>query len=303
MFFLSVIIFAQNDLGSKDFGLVNFKGAIYLLDESTEHIPDNIAQMKPIGNIYCTKLDVPTRDFTTGFPGVTDRFEWFGIIYSAVFEIDKTAEYNFKILSDDGSIVWIDNKLILNNDGIHIGDVRDTTMQLNKGLHKIKIWYFQGPATEISLQLFITKPGSEEEIFDLNNFNQKLINATSKLNAVVTEEGIKIQLPAELLFETGKDELKSESVNSLQMLVDIINSYPDGKVKILGFTDSQGSEDNNLKLSEKRANTVLYELQKLKVANTVKFETKGMGSAKPVGNNSTEEGRAANRRVEILIIP
>ncbi len=67
-------------LGTKDPGLYNLKGQIYFLPDGTDHMPDAIDKQKPDGVIYSEALDVPPRSFTEGFPGVTDRFEWFGIL-------------------------------------------------------------------------------------------------------------------------------------------------------------------------------------------------------------------------------
>lgn len=308
LFFLALILFgnsyAQQDFGTTDFGLINMKGSIYFISDTTQYLPENIENWKPEGYIYSTKLDIPVRNFTSGFPGVTDRYEYFGIIYNGIFEINEPGNYGWRLSSDDGSILWIDKDTVINNDYVHGEQSVTGEIELKKGLHSIKVWYFQGPATEIALQLFITKPGTEEEvIFDLSNFNQKLIAATKKLNASVTDEGIKIQLPDKILFDPGKSILKSDAAEALNALADIFNSYPQAKVRIDGHTDNTGMDADNLKLSEARAISVLTELQKRDLPNTIQFETKGFGSSKPVANNTTEDGRSQNRRVEILIIP
>jgi outer membrane protein OmpA-like peptidoglycan-associated protein len=296
--------FAQQDFGSTDFGLVNMKGSIYFISDTTQCMPENIENWKPEGYIYSTKLDIPVRDFTSGFPGVTDRYEYFGIIYNGIFEISQAGKYGWRLSSDDGSMLWIDNDTVINNDYEHGEQSATGEIELKKGLHSIKVWYFQGPAMEIALQLFITMPDTEEEkIFDLSDFNQKLIAATKKLNASVTDEGIKIQLPDKILFDPGKSILKSDASEALNALADIFKSYPQAKIRIDGHTDNTGPVADNIKLSEARAISVLTELQNRNLPNTIQFETKGFGSSKPVANNTSEEGRSQNRRVEILIIP
>ena len=66
------------------------KGTIYYLSDETTEMPPDIEKRKPQGVIYTEKLDVPLRDFTEGFPGVTGRFEWFGLLYTGTFEIVKS---------------------------------------------------------------------------------------------------------------------------------------------------------------------------------------------------------------------
>jgi len=60
-------------------------------------------RLEPIGKIYTTRLNVTTRDFREGFPGVTNRFEWFAINYSARIWIETPGKYSFVLLSDDGA--------------------------------------------------------------------------------------------------------------------------------------------------------------------------------------------------------
>jgi hypothetical protein len=175
--FSGYYISAQEEVvfGTKNTGLINLKGKIYYLTEETYEMPVDIEEQKVEGVIYSSKLDVPVREFTHGFPGVTDRFEYFGIIYHGIVEINEPGEYKFRLSSDDGSILWINGQEVVNNDGVHGESSTEGTVELKKGLHQIKVWYFQGPATEIALQLFVKKPGAEEEeIFDLKNFNKSL---------------------------------------------------------------------------------------------------------------------------------
>jgi hypothetical protein len=81
--------FADGGLGSKDPGLYNLKGTIYFLPEDTGAMPKDIEKQKSEGVIYTEKLDVPARSFEEGFPGITNRFEWFGVIYTGRFNVTK----------------------------------------------------------------------------------------------------------------------------------------------------------------------------------------------------------------------
>jgi outer membrane protein OmpA-like peptidoglycan-associated protein len=116
----------------------------------------------------------------------------------------------------------------------------------------------------------------------------------------VIEADSLIILSAELLFETNKSTLRSEHFATLNSIVDYLILHPERSVKISGHTDNIGSEVHNLTLSKRRADVVAEYL----VNNGVDInhiETFGLGSAKPLVVNNTDEGRKKNRRVELLI--
>ena len=109
-----------------------------------------------------------------------------------------------------------------------------------------------------------------------------------------------IVLGAELLFETNKSTLRSDHFAMLNAIVDYLVLHPERSVKVSGHTDDTGNEGHNLTLSKRRADVVAEYL----VDNGVdinRVETFGLGSAKPLTVNTTDEGRKKNRRVELLI--
>jgi len=140
---------------------VGFKGNIYYLEEGTSQLPD-FSTMLPVGTIYTEKLDIPDRDFTEGFPGITDRFEWFGISYIGGILIPTDGYYIFKLTSDDGTKLYIDGEMIIDNDGIHPSRTQTKQMFLARGNHVIKVDYFQGPKTRLCLQLLVQTPDGGE---------------------------------------------------------------------------------------------------------------------------------------------
>lgn len=292
-----------SSLGKKDPGLLNLKGTIYALAEDSEGMPADLEKRKAIGVIYTDKLDVPPRDFTSGFPGVTDRFEWFGVMYSGTFEVSEKGTYGWRLLSDDGSRLWIDGREIIDNDGVHGFDGKEGEVALSKGPHTIRLWYFQGPATEIGLQLFVIPPGGEEKIFSLTDFASGLSSALKNVDARATKEGIRVNLDAAVLFDTNKHELKPQAKESIASLIKVINAYPRSTVEISGHTDSVGDAEPNQKLSERRADAVRTALKGAGISADVKLTTTGFGESQPIATNETEKGRALNRRVEILIRP
>ena len=146
-----------------------FRGDIYLIDPDTSYLP-NFKHRAPIGRIYTTNLNVPPRDFRAGFPGVTNRVEWFVIDYVAKFWIEHAGRYGFRLTSDDGAKLYIDRHLLIDNDGVHPPSSCGGTAELGPGIHEIRVPYFQGPGGAVALILIVQRPGESWRVFDTNDF-------------------------------------------------------------------------------------------------------------------------------------
>ncbi len=115
-----------------------------------------------------------------------------------------------------------------------------------------------------------------------------------------TEQGLVTKLKSDILFETGKSDLKSQASANLQEMAAIMKKYPENVLTIKGYTDSTGGAKTNEALSAKRATAVKSALINNGMpAPTI--STLGMGPANPVADNKTTDGRQQNRRVEIEI--
>lgn len=101
-------------------------------------------------------------------------------------------------------------------------------------------------------------------------------------------------------FETGQSTIKVESNVALKNIAEYINSNTDKKFFIVGHTDNVGEFAANMKLSEDRAKAVLNDLTTKYSVNADQLSAHGASSLAPVSNNATEEGKAKNRRVEIV---
>lgn len=115
-----------------------------------------------------------------------------------------------------------------------------------------------------------------------------------------TEQGILVNLKNDLLFDTGKAEVKPNAVNQLTQLGQIMAKYPTNHVVIGGHTDNTGSNAINEELSENRAEAVKSILLEQGVRPD-QLVTQGYGESKPVASNTSNSGRAKNRRVELVI--
>ena len=103
-----------------------------------------------------------------------------------------------------------------------------------------------------------------------------------------------------LTFETGSAVLKPESQEQLKNIAEILKAYPKVAIKLGGYTDNTGDPQANIKLSQQRAETVMGDLVKLGV-DAGRLKAEGYGQEHPVADNSTEEGRAKNRRIDLRV--
>jgi len=147
-----------------------FRGTIYYLPPRTGILPDTFKRFKPKGTIYTRSLNVPPRFFSEGFPGITKRFEWFAIDYDGKFWIERPGLYQFALTSDDGSLLYVDGQLLIDNDRIHPAQTKSASIELDRGAHTIRVSYFQGPRDEVALVLRIAPPGEELRVFSMDEF-------------------------------------------------------------------------------------------------------------------------------------
>ncbi len=113
-------------------------------------------------------------------------------------------------------------------------------------------------------------------------------------------EGIKITFDSGILFDTNSATLRPASQADIVKMAATLQKYPDTNVLVEGHTDNTGTDAINLPLSERRAQSVADATVAQGVSSS-RVTTKGLGSSDPVGDNSTAEGKQANRRVEIAI--
>ena len=103
-------------------------------------------------------------------------------------------------------------------------------------------------------------------------------------------------------FKPGSSEIESSNFTLLNKINDAISRFPNSKILVSGHTDSTGSAELNLALSKNRARTVADFMSQVGNIDVNRIQSNGFGKEKPVASNETVEGRAQNRRVEILII-
>jgi outer membrane protein OmpA-like peptidoglycan-associated protein len=128
---------------------------------------------------------------------------------------------------------------------------------------------------------------------------QDLQRQMQELQARESSRGMVVTLQ-DVVFDTGSATLRAGAYRTLQQLATVLRQHPERRLRVEGFTDSQGSEEYNRALSERRATAVRDALVGLGVAPD-RVEVRGFGEAFPVASNENAAGRQLNRRVEILL--
>lgn len=144
----------------------------------------------------------------------------------------------------------------------------------------------KGKQNTTSIQIVQEKP-----------FEQTIKKITSdKIEKDLTENGKAV---LHINFDTDKATLKPDGLEAVQEIIKVLNANPDLKIAINGYTDNSGEKGHNEKLSENRASAVQTEITKAGIASE-RLTSKGFGPENPIADNSTDEGRAQNRRVELV---
>jgi len=129
--------------------------------------------------------------------------------------------------------------------------------------------------------------------------SQHIAQELQNLQASQTKRGIVLTL-GDVLFDTGRAELKPGAQRSIDQLTSFLNEHPERKVQVEGFTDAQGPEDFNQELSQKRADAVAMAIIQRGI-DAQRVRAMGYGEEFPVASNKDSGSRQLNRRVEIIV--
>ncbi|WP_448662235.1 OmpA family protein [Sphingomonas sp. CJ20] len=133
---------------------------------------------------------------------------------------------------------------------------------------------------------------------------QELRRRTAGTDVQVIRQGdeLVLRMPSNVTFATDQSAVQPQFRPTLDQVADVLRQYNQTYVDVYGHTDSVGSDSYNYGLSQRRATAVADYLQSRGV-QAARLGTRGFGETQPIASNDTEEGRAANRRVEIKIVP
>jgi outer membrane protein OmpA-like peptidoglycan-associated protein len=243
-----------------------------------------------------------TVEFDFYLVGAEDYNQWFNFYWVDAGDVD-IAQFDFNQLGN--------TQLIVNGEVKASKNLSESYFSL--GLHTVRIM-----ATKNSIKIYYDNdrvanvPKTED--FNPVGFRLGANVSEEKYPAIFSSfryaEGgktLKEQLDADgkiithgILFDSGSDEIKGESYKTLADIGQLLTENPSLRISIEGHTDSDGAEDFNMNLSKNRAKSVkTYLVDTYKIAAD-RMETNGWGESKPIDVNTTPEGKANNRRVELV---
>jgi hypothetical protein len=215
----------------------------------------------------------PNRSIEEGFPGI--YYERFAMIIHSEFTVDEAGVYKFTLSSDDGSVIWIDDQEVVNNDGIHKMTTKENTIFLDSGDHHMKLFYFQLWPDKLGLILETAFLGKKEVVASL----------PGSLN---------------IHFDSNVSELNEELKKNIDTWIKALDKQSAIHLKIIGHTDNIGSETKNKQLGMHRANATRKYIEENYANLNLSFSTASRGYTQPITSNEDGKGRSQNRRVEIV---
>jgi outer membrane protein OmpA-like peptidoglycan-associated protein len=171
------------------------------------------------------------------------------------------------------------------------GDERSTTIRVRKGAQETWVFVestYQGEQYEIN-------------IVEKQAMQQDVKADASALQGGLTQEG-HVQVEG-IFFDTGKSEVKPESAPAIELIAKLLQANPTLRVWVVGHTDNVGAAESNVTLSNARAAAVIAALTGKHGVDAKRLAPRGVGPFAPVASNENEEGRARNRRVELVKQP
>lgn len=226
----------------------------------------------------------------------------------------KPSAPGFLSLGCDGSVVLqFSDNILLDVEGpdlyvFEVGPaVEPTILAISyDGKEWIEVGKIEGARADVDIAPFV----EENDVFNyvrLTNAGNSCGGRTpgADIDAVAAVgSGYRLSLNSAVLFDLGKAELQPEAKGELDSIAQQIKKIP-GSMRFIieGHTDNTGTPQLNEELSVERAKAVWHGLSKEIEINEERVNIRGFGESRPVADNDTEEGRARNRRVDILVLP
>lgn len=154
------------------------------------------------------------------------------------------------------------------------------------------------PQTAFNHLGFLMSDNNREENVGVFVSNIRISEGTADMRSKLITEGKLVTNG--ILFDSNSDNIKPESAAVLKEIASVMKENAQVRVRIEGYTDSDGEDAKNLDLSRRRAEAVKNALASVYKIDASRMDTKGMGEAKPVADNTTKEGKSQNRRVEFI---
>ena len=214
----------------------------------------------------------------------------FGIDYAFNSDAGQKELSPFQVIKNyENAVIRNGGKMLYKNTNVQDADIEATFhLSTKEKDYWVKLANFGGTANAVE-HFFLY-------VLEMEPMKQE-IQASEMMDALNKEGFIALYIN----FETGKSDIKPESQPIVDQIVEMLNQNPTLKISIYGHTDNVGSVKSNQILSENRAKSVMNALIAKGIVKS-RLSFKGYGDTKPIADNNTDEGRAKNRRVEIVKI-
>jgi|WetSurMetagenome_2_1015567.scaffolds.fasta_scaffold11398_2 OmpA-OmpF porin, OOP family len=210
------------------------------------------------------------------------------IYYRFNFDSGQKEKSPLQIIKNyENAVVKNGGKMVYKNTDASVGDIE-------------AVYHFNSENKEYWVKVGrMAGNGIVAEAFELNILEMEKMKQeiqASEMFEAINKDGF---IALYINFETGKSDIKPESQPIVDQIVEMLKQNPDLKVSVEGHTDNVGSDKSNKTLSENRAKFVMNALISGGIDKS-RLSSKGWGATKPIEDNSTEDGRYKNRRVEIV---
>ena len=185
-----------------------------------------------------------------------------------------------------------------------IGVIEPTNLEISKdGVNWIVVGKIEGGTAFVDIADYV-KPGETFNYVRFTDLDTWSDVPGADIDAVATIGGaLRLNLDSAVLFETGSHVLKEEGIAAIRDLAMQMKDLKKGTITVEGHTDDVGDSQSNQELSQRRAASVAAEIKKIITSNEFTWKEKGYGESQPLVPNISDENRAKNRRVEILVTP
>ncbi len=212
----------------------------------------------------------------------------FSLDYAFNYDAGEKPKSPLQIIKNyENAIVKNGGKMLYKNTNALDADLEATYyLSTKEKEYWIKLFNFGGTPNEVErFTLYV---------LEMESMKQEI--KASEMFETINKDGF---IALYINFETGKSDIKSESQPIVDQIVEMLKQNPDLKVCVEGHTDNVGSDKSNQTLSENRAKSVMTALISGGIEKS-RLSSKGWGATKPIEDNTTEDGRFKNRRVEIV---
>lgn len=217
----------------------------------------------------------------------------------SIFDSGATAIGEGILISNGVSQLNELDKYINSTGKLDDGEVNEDKTEQFQGTMQEQLEQYEELMEEVQLQ-------ENENLAELIEEAVAESNMSDQIEVSFTAQYVQLTMKGALLFDSGSAQLKEQSLQVLGKVSVILDRYSQGEIEIAGHTDnvpiSSSNYANNEELSSARALSVFYYLIENCNIDPVRFKHSGMGERLPIADNSTEEGRTRNRRVEIRIL-